>query len=314
MKIGVAVDSACDLPKSFLDEHRITVLPVTLKFGSHTLTDNRDPAVMQMFYRERYGRRSQDAATAPLSVEQIRDVFLGRLVLEYDYVFGLTIAATRSPINANAQQAALAILEAYQAVRQNAGLQGQFAVRVIDTQNLFAAQGVTAVEAVRLIKSGADAGQIRERLEFLAQNTYGYMLPRDLHFLRTRTRRKGDYSVGWLSAALGSALEIRPLLRACRGATRAVARLMGFDEGARKLFEFAGRRAASGLLSPTLCVSYGGELKELEAMSGYAELQQLCRSKKVELFTSVMSMTGAINVGEGALTLGFAAEPHEFAT
>lgn len=312
MKIGVAVDSACDLPKSFLDEHRITVLPVTLKFGSHTLTDNRDPAVMQMFYRERYGRRSQDAATAPLSVEQIRDVFLGRLVLEYDYVFGLTIAATRSPIHANAQQAALAILEAYQAVRQNAGLQGQFGVHVIDTQNLFAAQGVTAVEAVRLIKSGADASQIRERLEFLAQNTYGYMLPRDLHCLRARARRKGDYSVGWLSAALGATLEIRPLLRASRGATRAVARLMGFDEGARKLFEFAGRRAASGLLSPTLCVSYGGELKELEALSGYAELQQLCRSKKVELFASVMSMTGAINVGEGALALGFAAEPHQF--
>ena len=61
-----------------------------------------------------------------------------------------------------------------------------------------------------------------------------------------------------------------------------------------------------------LCVSYGGELRELEALPGYDDLRQLCRASKVEFLASVMSMTGAINVGEGALVVGFAAEPHEF--
>jgi DegV family protein with EDD domain len=312
MRIGVVVDSACDLPKPFLDENRFTILPITLRIGEHTFVDNRDPATTQIFYREHHGQRGQDAETAPLSVEQIRDLFLERLVIEHDHVFVLTIAASRSPIHQNAQQAALAILTAYKPVRQRAGQQGLFAVRVIDSQTLFAGQGVAAVEAVRLIKAGASPARIKERLEALAGSTYGYMLPRDLYFLRARAQKKGDRSVGFLSAAFGTALDIKPVIRGWRGDTSPVAKLRGFDEGAQKLFQFTGERIKAGLLTPTLCLSYGGELKDLEALPGYAELLQQCRDAKVEVFASVMSMTGAINVGEGALAIGFAAEPHDF--
>jgi DegV family protein with EDD domain len=312
MRIGIVVDSACDLPKSFLDEHRITILPITVRIGEHTLVDNRDPSVMRTFYQEKYGSRGQDAETVPFTVDQIRELFLTRLVVEYDYVFALTIASSRSPINANAQQAAHAILTAYKSVRQQHSIEGPFAVRVIDTQNLFAAQGVTAVEAARLARAGESANKIKDRIEFLAQNTYGYMLPRDLYFLRARAQKKGDRSVGWLSAAVGTALDVKPVLRGYRGDTGAVGKVRGFDEGAQKLFQFAGARVKAGLLAPTLCLSYGGDLGALEALPGYADLVAQCLEAKVEIFTSVMSMTGAINVGEGALAIGFASEPHDF--
>lgn len=312
MKIGIVVDAACDLPRDFIDEQRISILPVALKVGGHTVTDNRDPAVMQMFYREHYGQRGEDAETAPYSAEQIRDLFLHRLVLEYDQVFLLTIAATRSPIHAHAEGAALALREAYKPVRRNAGLAGTFALRVVDTQNLFAGQAVVAVEAARLIAAGEGVAAIGERLEYLARRTYGYMLPRDLHFLGSRARKKGDVSVGWLSAVVGSALDLRPVLRAHRGETAPVARLRGFEDGAAKLFAFLVQRIEAGLIAPTLCLSYGGDLRDLEALPGYGELQRHCRAHKVEVLACMMSMTGAINVGEGALAAGFVAEPHEF--
>ena len=312
MRIGVVVDSACDLPKAFLDQHKLAILPITLRIGGHTFVDNRDAAVTQSFYREHFGQRSQDAETSPFTVEQIKDLFLQRLALEYDHVLVLTIAASRSPIHDNAQQAAHAILSEYKPVRQKAGQAGPFTVRVIDTQNLFAGQGVTAVEAVRLVKAGRNVSEIRERIEALVPDTYGYMLPRDLYFLRARAQKKGDRSVGWLSAAVGNALDLKPVIRGWRGETTAVGRVRGFEEGAKKLFDFAGERVIAGLLTPTLCLSYGGDLKEMEALPGYADLTALCRTSKVEVFASVMSMTGAINVGEGALALGFAASPHEF--
>ena len=47
-------------------------------------------------------------------------------------------------------------------------------------------------------------------------------------------------------------------------------------------------------------------------LPGYVDLVKQCREARVEVFPSVMSMTGAINVGEGALAVGFAAEPHEY--
>ncbi|MEI1015582.1 DegV family protein, partial [Pseudomonas aeruginosa] len=77
-----------------------------------------------------------------------------------------------------ALQASFAILNDYKPVRQAAGYNSPFALRVLDTQNLFAAQAVTAVEAVRLRESNASVQQIRERLEELAGNVHGYMVTR----------------------------------------------------------------------------------------------------------------------------------------
>lgn len=312
MRVGLVVDSACDLPKAFLDQHKVTLLPVTLRIGEHSFLDNRDAAVTQTFYREHFGQRSQDAATAPPGVEQIRDLFLQRLVLEYDHVLVLTIAASRSPIHENATQAAHAILTAYPSIRASAGLQGPFSVRVVDTQNLFAAQGVSAAEAARLVRAGAGFDDILERMDAVVAATYGYMLPRDLQLLRERAQRKGDRSVGWLAAMVGSALDIKPVVRGHRGETSVAGNVRGFEEGAKRLLDFAAQRVRAGLLTPALCVSYGGDLKDLEALPGYADLAATCRAGKVELLASVMSMTGAINVGEGSLAVGFASEPHEF--
>jgi fatty acid-binding protein DegV len=153
---------------------------------------------------------------------------------------------------------------------------------------------------------------MRERLELVARQTYGYMLPRDLYYLRARAQKKGDRSVGWLSAALGTALDIKPLLRGFRGETGPVAKVRGFEHGAETLFAYVARRVDAGLLTPTLCLSYGGDLAELDALPGYAALKDTCAGQGVEVFEAPMSMTGMINVGTGAVTLGFAAEDHEF--
>lgn len=310
MRIGVVVDSTCDLPAAFFENRRIGILPITIQVDGQTLSDTRDPAETARFLSERVADRGHDAETAPYSVEQIREVFLSRLVLEHDFVFCLTVTSTRSPIFANATQASFAILKDYKAVRAAANVTGPFLLRVIDTQNLFAAQGVTAVEAVRMAEAGESPARIRERLEYLAQNTYGYVIPRDLYYVRARAQKKGDRSVSWVSAALGTALDVKPLLHCYRGETRPVAKLRGFEHTAEKLLGYAAGRVRAGLLTPTLCLSYGGDLAELEALPGYAGLMQVCAEAGVEAFTSPMSITGMVNLGAGALALGFAAPEH----
>ena len=313
MRIGIVVDSACDLPDEFLRRQRITILPITLHLGEESLLDNRDPSTRQRFLADNLGTRGHAAETEPYSVAQIRELFLDRLVIDYDCVFCLTITSTRSPIHANASQASFAILKDYRPIRRDASVPGPFLMRVIDSETLFAAQGVSAVEAVRLRAAGENPGRMRERLERIAHNTYGYMLPRDLYYLRARAQKKGDRSVGWLSAALGTALDIKPLLRGWRGETGPVAKVRGFEHGAETLFGYVAKRVRAGLLTPTLCVSYGGELTELDTLPGYPGLKEACAKHAVEVFESPMSMTGMINVGTGAVTLGFAAEEHAFA-
>ncbi len=312
MRIGIVVDSACDLPVDYIEKHNIVLLPISVRIGEAVLADHRDEEATLSFLQAHVAERGHEAETTPFSVNQIRDLFLDRLVIDYDHVFCLTISKLRSQIHENAMQASFAILNDYKPVRQAAGYNSPFALRVIDTLNLFAGQGITAVEAVRMRDEGANVAQIRARLEQLAENTYGYMIPRDLYYLRNRARAKGDRSVGLISAALGSALDIKPVLRAYRGNTEPVAKLKGFEPSVQKLFEFAARKVREGLMTPTVCVGYGGELAELRALPGYNALKDACAEKSVLMLESVMSLTGMVNVGKGAVAVGFAAEPHTF--
>src|SRR3546814_9072936 len=67
------------------------------------------------------------------------------------------------------------------------------------------------------------------------------------------------------------------------------------------MFEFAARRVDAGLLTPTVAVCYGGELDEMRALPGYTTLRDACGANNIEMFESVMSLTGMVNVGKGAV-------------
>ena len=311
MRMGIAIDAACDLPQEFLRQHQIAVMPITVRVDGESFVDDRDELEIRRFIDRKLGSRSHSAETEPCSVEDVQKLFLERLVLERDCVFCLTITATRSPIHDHVVRASFAVLKHYRDVREPAGITAPFLMRVIDTRNIFAGAGPVVFEAVRLIEAGEPAPAIRERLGHIADHAYGYMLPRDLHFLRARAKKKGDRSVGLFSVMLGSALDIKPLLRAYRGETGPVGKVRGFEHGAETLFGYAAQRVRAGLLVPVVCLSYGGELAELAKLPGYAGLRTACDESGVTLLETMMSLTGMVNVGEGAITLGFAAEEHE---
>lgn len=313
MRIGIVVDSACDLPLEYLQQHNLILLPITVRIGNAVLADHRNEGATLEFLNEHVATGGAEAETMPYTVQQVQDLFLKQLVIDYDYVFCMTITKTRSPIFENTQQASFAILNEYKEPRTEAGITTPFALRVIDTQSLFAGQGITAVEAVRLREAGEGAPKIRARLENLALNTQAYMVPRDLHYLRARTRHRGDRSVSLLSAALGSALDIKPVLHCNRGETGPVAKVKGFEAATGKMFDFAIKRIRAGaLLTPTLCLSYGGDLEEMRALPGYQRLRNAADEAGVEVYEALMSLTGMVNVGKGALAIGFAAETAPF--
>lgn len=311
MRIGLAIDAACDLSQDFLLRHNIAVMPITVKVDRETFMDKRDPAEMERFISKRLGSRSHSAETEPCPVEAVKNLFLEKLVIEQDCVFCFTITSTRSPIYEHVNKASFGILKNYRQVRDNAGVPGPFMMRVIDTRNLFSGAAPAIYEAVRMIAAAEAPAVIRERLLHIANHSYAYMLPRDLYYIRARAKKKNDRSVSLFSAMLGSALDIKPLLRCFRGETGAVGKIRGFEQGAQALFAYAAKRVRAGLLVPMVCVSYGGDLAVLGKLPGYADLHAACTECGVELMEAPMSITGMVNVGEGAVTLGLAAEEHE---
>src|SRR3546814_1362677 len=83
MRIGLVVDSACDLPKDFIERHSIEILPIAVRIDGTTQVDYRDQAATLAFLDSHIAERGVNAETIPYTVEQIRDLFLQKLVIDY---------------------------------------------------------------------------------------------------------------------------------------------------------------------------------------------------------------------------------------
>ncbi len=310
MRIGIVTDSACDLPKEFIDEHNIVIMPISIRTGSEMLIDQRDPKATLDFYRLHLADPATSHESIPFSAQQIEELFLSRLITDFDYVFCITVSSSRSLIHDNAMQASFKILNKYKELRKSANVAGPFMLRVVDSKNFFTGQGVMVAEAARMVKNGATTMQIYARLQELTASVYAYLMPAELSHLRSNAKKKGDNSVSFVSYALGTALDIKPILLGHNGETGPVEKVRGFMNGVERLFKTATAQIGKGLKCQTLCISYGGNPDDVTSFPGYAELNIAALKNNITILRSIMSTTAGVNVGPGGLSIAFASEPH----
>ncbi len=310
MRTGVVIDSACDLPQSYIQSHGIQIMPINLHFGYDIFKDVRDPEATQAFYRKYLAEKTLDAETAPFSAEQIRAMFLDDLVLKYDRVLVITVTQARSAIFANATEASFAILKQYRERRQKAGLSGSFYLNVLDSKNMFAGQGVLVHEAIRLLEEeNLSFGALRNAVEQLSQQVYGYVVPEDLFYLRYRASKKGEKSIGLLGYHFGTLLDIKPILRFHQGETHVMGKERGFDRALINMFEIVRNAIDQGLATRIINASYAGDPELIRRKRAFVDFEHYANAHGIEVLLSVMSTTAGINVGPGAFTMAYIAGP-----
>ncbi len=308
MRIGFLVDATCDLPRSYYESGDVLIMPIAVRIKDYTVSDTRDEEATRQYLESDLASEGTEAETSAYTVEQISTLFLERLVIEYDYVFCLTVTRTRSEIFDNATQASYSILNEYRPIREAAGNRSPFSLRVIDTGNLFTGVGIPLIAGLRMREQGEQPPLIRARLEHIAKRTQAFAVVPDLYYVRNRARKKGDRSVGLFGAMLGSALDIKPILYCNQGVTRPIAKVRGFENAVEKLFADAAAQIRRGLIVSVVNMSYGGPLEKMRAFPGYEQLAEACRESSVTLLESQMSMTGAVNMGPGTVTIAYATE------
>lgn len=312
MRLGLLVDAACDLPREFIARNPIRVMPIPIRGGNREQVDVRDEAETKEFFERVLAAGVTDVDSLPYSEEQLEALFLERLVLDFDYVICLTISAHRSPIFERAQKFSFQAITKYKPLRQAADVPGPFAIRVFDSRNLFAAQGVQVMELARLIRADTPVSRIFHRLEEIIPQTYGYMVPSDLKYLHARARNHGDRSMGPMIYALGNALDLKPVVRCMRGQTGLVAKVRHFTAAAERVFANVTREIERGLLVPFVNLSYGGDWTALAQLPGFVALSRAASLRGVEVHWSHQSMSAGVNLGPGALSVGIVAAPHPF--
>ncbi len=310
MRTGVVIDSACDLPQSYIQNHNIHIMPISLHFGYDLFRDTRDPEATQAFYRKYLTEKTLDAETAPFSVEQIKTLLMEELVLKYDRVLVITIARTRSPIYENADAASRIIRTQYREKRQQAGMAGSFQISVLDSKTLFTGEGVLVHEAIRLLEAEDILfGTLRPHIEQLSQYVHGYLVPEDLFYIRHRASKKGEKTIGLLSYHFGALLDIKPIIHFHRGESQVINKERGFDRTLIKLFDIVRHAIDQGLATRIINISYAGDLEIIRHKRAFIDFEHYAKEHKIEVLLSIMSTAGGINVGPGAFALAYIAGP-----
>ena len=121
MRVGLIVDSACDLPYEFSRKHDLFVLPVTAVIDGQTYIDEHDPVRTQEFYQSGLLQKGHHAETHAFSAEQIHDLFMEKIVTEFDVAICETVTRSRSLIFQNATEAMNSVMGHYHEARRRAG-------------------------------------------------------------------------------------------------------------------------------------------------------------------------------------------------
>ena len=307
-KIGLVIDSACDLPHSFIEQHGIEIMPMVMHFGKMSFRDLREPEQTMELYRRFVAEKEIEVTTAPLSTKAIKDWFLDQLVLKYDRVLVITASSIFKPVFENATQASFMILSGYKERRKAAGLDEQFGLRVIDSKTLFAGQAAVVYEALRVLNSQDEMlfDRLRQHVENFSQHVHAYLVPQDVFYLRKRVPQKE--SRGWFNYQGLGMFDTKPIFRIYRGETNISEKVRGFDKAVERLFSMAIDAIEGRLLTKVVCMSYAGNPEEVKKLPGYEDFARCALANRVETILSVMSTTAGIHVGPGAFSLAYASK------
>lgn len=306
----IAVDSTCDLPAKFIQQHNIEVLPIYINYEGGQALDYRDPQAMQDFYRNHSKKRFGLAQTDPLSVDDMTNILKQRLLPKYDLVQVVTINSKKSEVYKRVSEAAMVNEPKFRELEKDEPGRQPFRIRLYDSMSMFTGHALLVYELIKKIRlEKMPLNKAIRTIDNMREEVYGYIIPNDLSYMRDRRHlRKADNNISWVNFKLASMLNIRPIVQLYRGATDKIDTGKGFLGAMEKLFAHVRKQVDQGLTSDVVTMSYGGLLEEIKEEPILVDFREYCHERGIKTMLSMMSMTGAINVGPKSFALSFATD------
>jgi len=310
MRIGLVVDASCDLPDSLLEANGITILPSMLQLGGRSWLDERDPQQTMTLYRRFIADRAVEAHASACSAEEIREIFLRDLVLDFDRVLVITAGAEFSEMFAHATEASYAILQSYRERRREEVRDGGFSLRVLDSGSACAGEAVLVCRALQLLEGGQGGFEaMRRNLRGDAGRTVCLLVPGDPWYLRRRGLDGRGRGIGRADHALAIVSDVKPVTELQAGQRRIIARPRGFRAACEAALGRATRAIEQGLGGGAVTLSFGGDPRIIREMRAYQALESRAAAARLDLHFAVMSATMGARLGPGALSVAWIAGP-----
>jgi DegV family protein with EDD domain len=189
--IRIVTDSACDLPDDVVEQHKISIVPLTIRFGEQEFVDRFELSAGEFWARcAATPTLPETAAPAP---GQFEDVYRR---LADEGADGIVVVSLSGGVSATFQSAELAAREVADLIP----------VRTVDSRTVTLGIGTIALAAARAADEGADLDAVEALAQDLASRT------RVFGALDTLENLKKGGRIGNARALLATALSIKPLI------------------------------------------------------------------------------------------------------
>ncbi len=315
-KTAVMIDASCELPRSFIDNHKLVVIPTRIQLGDTEFQDNRDARRLLSFYSA-LSKSSQIVATQSATTHQLTKLLKDQLAVRFDSVQAITLHSEYSGFYKNVRDAAFVNKNKFQEWRRAANLDPKFRMRVLDSELLFTGHGLLVYEAVRLLSEKAvSVDKLKPAMEQMKSKIDTYVAVQDLEVVRRQTQehQSEDKEAGlsWLDYQTCRLLRRRPVMRCFQGSVTYPIREKSFDSAIKEIFALAKSRIEAGLFRSVVNTSYAGNLAEIRANPEFQEFIQFAKSRQVRILLSMMGAEGASLAGPRAFSLSFASDRTDY--
>ena len=197
MTIRIVTDSACDLPDSVANEHRIGIVPLSIRFGDEEFIDRVELSTAEFWARcAQQSTLPETAAPAPGQFEAMYRK------MSDEGATGVVVVSLSGALSATYQSAELAARSVTDLIP----------VRVVDSRSVTLGIGGIALAASRLAVDGASLDEVEAFVIDRARRTKVFGA------LDTLDNLKKGGRIGNAKALLASALLIKPIIEVVDGA------------------------------------------------------------------------------------------------
>ncbi|MDK2586499.1 DegV family protein [Romboutsia sedimentorum] len=242
-KIKIICDSLSDIPKELIDKYDIEVVPLTVILDDKEYKDGVDISNDE-FYKI---LREQNAypKTSQVTYPQFKEVFEkyvneGRQIL---YIAGSSVAT------GTYQSAVLAKND----------IDGE--IYTYDSQTFSYVIGILVVKAAELAQQGKDIDEILDEIKALREKTYVLFSVDTLEYLQKGGR------ISSTKAAIGSILNIKPILDIKNGLVSPVCQVRGKKHVISKMIELIKENCGTDLTNQVICIGYSDDFKEKDKLT-----------------------------------------------
>jgi DegV family protein with EDD domain len=305
----IVVDTACDIPKAWLDQHAVAVMPRIARADAREILETRDNESAYKLFDHLMGGGESQVLSNPLAPAAMRNELHRWVGTETDSVIQICSSARRSRMYVNALAATQSLVLIHNKVRRLSGTRAPLTAWVIDSANMLVGVGVLLAHAARLRDSGAMAANIAVTLNTFRNNVHTLVVVDDVAFLSRSAREVEKQSIpGWKIGA-AAFLDYKPIVHMNADRVNVLARPRGHATAMRSVLvrvtELVNRGA---LATPFVAISYSGKLDDVEGQEPYRLLRTLCNRHQISISLTPMSMTGALLFGPRALAVSFASQ------